>query len=108
MKKITIDENTLKESKEILEDLIVAAHNDAKQKINLIHHLNRKNKCEQIEEFISIEEVKKYYGLDDNPKEPQTTHFEPKINPKAPIIEDNEIQNESSKTLNSNFSIRLL
>ena len=33
LKKITIDENTLKESKEILEDLIVAAHNDAKQKL---------------------------------------------------------------------------
>ena len=33
LKKITFDENVLKESKEILEDLIVAAHNDAKSKL---------------------------------------------------------------------------
>ena len=33
LKKITFDENVLKESKEILEDLIVAAHNDAKYKL---------------------------------------------------------------------------
>jgi len=33
IKKIKIDEKTLKESKEILEDLIVAAHNDAKVKL---------------------------------------------------------------------------
>ena len=33
LKKIKIDENVLKENKEIIEDLIVAAHNDAKQKL---------------------------------------------------------------------------
>ena len=33
LKKITLDDALLKESKEILEDLIVAAHNDAKSKI---------------------------------------------------------------------------
>ena len=33
LKKITLDEELLKESKEILEDLIVAAHNDAKSKL---------------------------------------------------------------------------
>ena len=33
LKKITFDENIFKESKEILEDLIVAAHNDAKSKL---------------------------------------------------------------------------
>jgi len=33
LKKIYLDENLLKESKEIVEDLIVAAHNDAKSKI---------------------------------------------------------------------------
>jgi len=33
LKKITFSENVLKESKEILEDLIVAAHNDAKSKL---------------------------------------------------------------------------
>ena len=33
LKKITFDDALLKESKEILEDLIVAAHNDAKSKL---------------------------------------------------------------------------
>ena len=33
LKKITFDDGLLKESKEILEDLIVAAHNDAKSKL---------------------------------------------------------------------------
>ena len=33
LKKITFDDTLLKESKEIIEDLIVAAHNDAKLKL---------------------------------------------------------------------------
>jgi DNA-binding YbaB/EbfC family protein len=33
LKKILLDDSLLKESKEILEDLIVAAHNDAKSKL---------------------------------------------------------------------------
>tara|TARA_B100001123_G_scaffold373619_1_gene438344 strand:- start:141 stop:464 length:324 start_codon:yes stop_codon:yes gene_type:complete len=33
LKKITFDDSIFKESKEILEDLIVAAHNDAKSKL---------------------------------------------------------------------------
>ena len=33
LKKISFDETAFKESKEILEDLIVAAHNDAKSKL---------------------------------------------------------------------------
>ena len=33
LKKITINENLLKETKEILEDLIIAAHNDARSKL---------------------------------------------------------------------------
>ena len=33
LKKITFDDALLKESKEILEDLMVAAHNDAKSKL---------------------------------------------------------------------------
>jgi len=33
LKKIFIDDSLLKESKEIIEDLIVAAHNDAKTKL---------------------------------------------------------------------------
>ena len=35
----------------------------ASQKINLNHHLNRKNICNPILEDISIEEVKKHYGF---------------------------------------------
>lgn len=33
LKKIVLDDKLLKESKEIIEDLIVAAHNDAKSKL---------------------------------------------------------------------------
>ena len=33
LKKISLDDSLLKESKEIIEDLIVAAHNDAKLKL---------------------------------------------------------------------------
>ena len=33
LKRVSLDENLLKESKEIVEDLIVAAHNDAKSKL---------------------------------------------------------------------------
>ena len=33
LKKISLDKNLLNESKEIVEDLIVAAHNDAKSKL---------------------------------------------------------------------------
>ena len=33
LKNIFLDESLLKESKEIIEDLIVAAHNDAKSKL---------------------------------------------------------------------------
>ena len=33
LKKISIDDKLLKESKEIIEDLIVSAHNDAKSKL---------------------------------------------------------------------------
>ena len=36
---------------------------NAKQKINLMRHLNRKNICNPILEDISIEEVKKHYGF---------------------------------------------
>ena len=60
---------------------------DAKQKITLERHLNRKNVCDPIDDFISIYEVKKYYGFDTfNDKQlndPQfsskTPHFSSKI-----------------------------
>ena len=41
---------------------------NAKQKINLMRHLNRKNICNSILEDISIEEVKKHYGFIDSTK----------------------------------------
>ena len=40
----------------------------ASQKINLKHHLNRKNICNPILDDISIEEVKKYYGFETSSK----------------------------------------
>ena len=43
LKKISFDDNLLKESKEILEDLIVAAHNDAKSKLKKNFRRNFKN-----------------------------------------------------------------
>ena len=48
LKKITFDDSLFKESKEIFEDLIVAAHNDAKSK------LKKKIKTKISEEFSKI------------------------------------------------------
>ena len=58
-----------------------------KQKNHLICHLNRKNICEPIDDFISIDEVKKHYGFDtfDEKKlngpqlSSKTPHFSSKI-----------------------------
>ena len=36
---------------------------NAKQKINLMRHLNRKNICQPLLEDISIENIQKYYGF---------------------------------------------
>ena len=36
---------------------------NGKQKICLVRHLNRKNKCKPIEDDVEIEEIKKFYGL---------------------------------------------
>ena len=36
----------------------------ASQRINLRHHLNRKNICNPIEDDVEIEEIKKYYGFE--------------------------------------------
>ena len=41
---------------------------NAKQKINLMRHLNRKNICEPLLEDISIEEMKNYYGFNNQQK----------------------------------------
>ena len=56
----------------------------ASQKINLKHHLNRKNICNPILEDISIEEVKKHYGFINSTKihqNPPKLHQNP---PKSP------------------------
>ena len=55
----------------------------ASQKINLKHHLNRKNICNPILEDISIEEVKKHYGFIDSTKIHQNP---PKLHQKPPNL----------------------
>ena len=35
----------------------------ASQRINLRHHLNRKNICNPLEDDMEIDEIKKYYGF---------------------------------------------
>ena len=48
LKKILLDDSLLKESKEIIEDLIVAAHNDAKSKL-------KKKTSEEISKVTGVE-----------------------------------------------------
>ena len=60
---------------------------NAKQKINLMRHLNRKNICNPILENIGIEEVKKYYGFIDSTKihqNPPKLHQNPPKSTKNP------------------------
>ena len=52
--KITLDDALLKESKEILEDLIVAAHNDAKAKIKKKELYDQEKKSEIYKKFKNI------------------------------------------------------
>ena len=56
---------------------------NAKQKINLVRHLNRKNICFPILEDISIENVKKYYGFEHYSKLHQTP---PKLHQNPPNL----------------------
>ena len=57
----------------------------ASQRSNLENHLNRKNICDPIDDFISIDEVKKHYGFDIKKKtEPKLNQNEPKLNPNEP------------------------
>ena len=48
LKKVNLDQAALKESKEIIEDLIVAAHNDAKSKL-------KKKTSEEISKVTGVE-----------------------------------------------------
>ena len=55
LKKITFDEALFKETKEILCDLIVAAHSDAKSKLKKKKELHRKQKdVHNFDAFITI------------------------------------------------------
>ena len=79
---------------------------NAKQKINLMRHLNRKNICNPILEDISIEEVKKYYGFEINSKLLQNpsnhskiTPNHSKITPNHSKITPNDITPNNSKSL---------
>ena len=47
LKKVYLDDSLLKESKEIIEDLIVAAHNDAKLKLKK-KHLKKFQKLQEV------------------------------------------------------------
>ena len=62
----------------------------ASQKINLKHHLHRKNICSPILEDISIEEVKFIYGFEITTKIHQST---PKLHQKPPKISTKNHQN---------------
>jgi len=57
---------------------------NAKQKINLVRHLNRKNICKTLLEDISIEEIKFIYGFEIQNNEPKMNPIEPKMNPTEP------------------------
>ena len=57
---------------------------NAKQKINLVRHLNRKNICPQLLEDISIDEIKFMYGFEIKNNEPKMNPIEPKMNPTEP------------------------
>tara|TARA_B100000401_G_scaffold386656_1_gene290913 strand:- start:954 stop:2006 length:1053 start_codon:yes stop_codon:yes gene_type:complete len=70
---------------------------DAKQKINLERHLNRKNICDPIDDFISIEEVKQHYGFDTNSKSLQNPSISLQNHSKS-------LQNNSISLQNENLS----
>ena len=75
----------------------------ASQKINLKHHLNRKNICNPILEDISIEEVKKYYGFEFSSKVPQNAskspHFSSKKSPQKSSKKSSKILNFTKNIL---------
>ncbi len=73
----------------------------ASQRINLRHHLNRKNVCDAIEDDVEIEAIKDYYGFEieskTNPNESKMNPNESKMNPNE---SKNENQNESKMNPN--------
>tara|TARA_B100001250_G_scaffold338919_1_gene306112 strand:+ start:162 stop:1115 length:954 start_codon:yes stop_codon:yes gene_type:complete len=71
---------------------------NAKQKINLMRHLNRKNICEPILEDISIEEVKFLYGFDFASKSPQKSSKSPQKSSKKSPQKSSKILKNASKS----------
>ena len=69
----------------------------ASQRINLRHHLNRKNICNPVEEDIGIDLIKKYYGFDDEskmtPNDSKITPNDSKITPNDSKMTPNESKN---------------
>ena len=71
----------------------------ASQKINLKHHLNRKNICNPILDDISIDEIKNMYGFEINSKSLQNPPNHSKITPNHSKITPNGLTPKYSKLL---------
>ena len=71
----------------------------ASQKINLKHHLNRKNVCKPILEDISIEEIKFMYGFEINSKSLQNNSILTPNNSKMNFSHNSKITPNHSKLL---------
>ena len=76
----------------------------ASQRSNLENHLNRKNICEPIDDFISIYEVKKHYGFETNIKSLQNPSIS--LQNLSSSLQNNSIslQNNSISLPNENLS----
>ena len=79
---------------------------NAKQKINLMRHLNRKNICQPLLEDISIKEVKNRYGFEINSKLLQITPNHSKMTPND-ITPNNSKSLQNPSKFTSNHSILL-
>ena len=67
----------------------------ASQRINLRHHLNRKNICEPILDDMEIDMIKDYYGFNDEKKTAPKQHLNstqiaPKMHLNAPFCENED------------------
>jgi hypothetical protein len=76
---------------------------NAKQKINLMRHLNRKNICSPILEDISVEEIKFTYGFEMCHNDSKMTPNESKMAPFGSKMNPNDIAPNYSKLL-QNYS----
>ena len=76
---------------------------NAKQKINLMRHLNRKNICHPLLEDISVEEIKFTYGFEMTPNESKMNPNESKMNPRWKNKNESKMNPNESK-MNPNES----